>query len=149
MLAALLTQPIRRPRSRRRLATTTLAVAFIVAGMALLAAARPSRPGASAVLSPADRAARADGVATLEGPPSARRVHLTVKGLPSLAQGSAYGLWVSGGSAKWQLLGQFRSSSHEALYPVPGPPPELVRVTVERSDNAPDAPGLEVLTGRF
>ena len=141
--------PIRRPRSRRRLATATLAVAFIVVGVTLVAAARPSSPGPSAVLSPADRAARADGVATLEGPPTARRVRLTVKGLPSLAEGSAYGLWVSGGSGKWQLLGQFRSSSHEALYPLRGQPPELVRVTVERSDTTPDAPGLEVLTGRF
>jgi predicted anti-sigma-YlaC factor YlaD len=139
-----------RRRSRRRLTTAFAASVLSIAGLALIALPGPSQGrGRSATLAPTDRVAPATGSVTIEGPGTSHELHLNVTGLPDLADGSTYALWAGDGKGSWTLLGEFRTTTTEALYQLPRGAPELVRVTIERIGAPPDTPGLEVLTGRL
>jgi len=138
------TAPARGRRTVARAATMAAAIMLVATGIALLVPGT-SGPARQTVLSPTDRFPRVTGSATLgDG-----RAHVVIDGLPSLAAGSAYAVWVGDGRGPWRRLGTFRSSDVDSFYDVPGAAPELVRVTIEPVDVPPEVPGVEVLTGRW
>jgi hypothetical protein len=137
--------PEPRPRSRRRLLTALAAIVLIAGGVALVASAPRAGAGATAVLSPADRAEQATGSASRTGP----WLHVVVNGLPTLAAGGTYAVWAGDGSGRWVLLGEFGGSATDSRYRLPAFAPELVKVTIERADAEPESPGLDVLVGRL
>lgn len=149
VLEAVRGEPSRRVGRRRRVWTAALAAALVMAGVALIVVLPGPGRGGQATLSPADRVPRAQGSAVIEGPAGSHRLRINVTGLPDLAEGSAYAVWLGDGRGTWRRLGQFRRNPAELFYPLPEPQPELVRVTIEWVDADPASPGFAVLTGRF
>ena len=151
VLMAIRTQPVRPKRSVRRPITAVVAVALILVGTVTLVGGGPATPARSSTLSPLERFDYAAGTATVLGPGAGTRLHLVVSGLPSIDPSSAYAVWVGDGKDGWLRLGDFRSPSADNVYDLPsgGSDLELVKVTIERLDDAPIEPGLAVLTGRL
>ena len=143
------TEPVARRRSLRRVVTATMAVVLLIGGLGLVVTSPRAARADSVALAPAERAGRAGGTATILRDSGAYRVRLVARTLPTLVDGAAYGVWIDTGDDGWRQLGQFRQSAVDNVYDAGAARPGIVKVTIERTGMSADAPGLEVMTGRF
>ena len=73
-----------------------------------------------------------------------------VGGCQYVGAGVPHGVWVDSADGNgWSQVGQFRQSVVDNIYDAGAARPSVVKITIERTGMTPDAPGLEVMTGRF
>src|SRR3989442_10054103 len=104
VLDAVRDEPGARATSRRRLATAVVVCGIVGLGLALLAIPPRTASSRTSRLVAADRAARANGIASVEETNGTFHLRLRAAGLPSLPDPTTYAVWISAGG-RWRIEG--------------------------------------------